>query len=403
MSAIEWETIPLGRLVTFYAGGSLPEGQPYEGQDDGYFLMKVSDMNLPGNGTAILRCNSWSKFPGARSATCPAGAVVIPKRGGAIGTNKKRIITRPSVLDPNLMAIRPQSDKVDLGFLYHWLTTFDLASIASGSSVPQLNKRDLAPIPLPLPPVEEQRRIAEILGRADELRVKRRQALAHLDSLAQSVFLDMFGDPRLNPQGLPVVAFGTMVDEFRYGTSSKSSNTGSPALRIPNVINGTLSLKDIKTVPTTPAEFDRLRLVDGDILFVRTNGNPDYVGRCAVFDERLTQGTGFQPNSFIYASYLIRARVNKLRIHPTYAQAFMAGAAGRAALRDRCKTSAGQFNLNVENLGSVPVPVPPLAKQLNFVHRTASIDVARAVQRASLAELDALFAALQDRAFRGSL
>ncbi|KXK62538.1 hypothetical protein AWW66_07620 [Micromonospora rosaria] len=261
----------------------------------------------------------------------------------------------------------------------------------------------LASLPIPTPPLPDQRRVAEVLDRADELRVKRREALAHLDNLTQSIFLDMFGDLRHGTPGHEFKPFAEVVREFRYGTSKKSAETGYPALRIPNVIGSTLNLTDLKTVPATQAEFDRLRLVDGDLLFVRTNGNPDFVGRCAAFYQALVKDTGFPTDQFLYASYLIRARVDERRVLPTFIQQFMSGSAGRASLRDRCKTSAGQYNLNTAGLGSVQVPLPPLRQQQEFVDRISQVRTLRGTHEASLAEMDALFASLQDRAFRGLL
>ena len=151
-----WPYSRLGDVTDFYAGSTLPSGDAFDGQADGYFLLKVSDMNLAGNEVYLESCQQWSAEPGAASSTCPAASIVIPKRGGAIGTNKKRIAVRPSVLDPNLMAIWPRPDLIELSFLYSWLLRLDLASITSGSSVPQLNKRDLDPLSIPVPPLEAQ-------------------------------------------------------------------------------------------------------------------------------------------------------------------------------------------------------------------------------------------------------
>ena len=149
--------------------------------------MKVSDMNLRGNEQFIIRCLSWTAAAGARSATCPAGSVVVPKRGGAIGTNKKRITTRPTILDPNLMAITPQDSLLNLSYLYQWFMRFDLASISSGSSVPQLNKQDLAPLEIQIPPMELQQTFATRVQAVESLKAIHRTALAELDALFASL------------------------------------------------------------------------------------------------------------------------------------------------------------------------------------------------------------------------
>lgn len=262
---------------------------------------------------------------------------------------------------------------------------------------------NLKTILVTLPPVEEQRRIARVLDQAEALRAKRRAGLAQLDTLTQSVFLDMFGDSTSNAQGWHVVALRDLVSEFRYGTSTKSQSTGKPTLRIPNVIGGHLDLTDVKMVPVKPADFERLRLIDGDLLIVRTNGNPDSVGRCAVFESACIANGGYDSEGFIYASYLIRARPLSGIVSPIFLREFMLGAAGRRALRSRSKTSAGQYNLNTEGLGSITVPVPPLVIQQEFARRVAAVEELKSTHRASLAALDALFASLQHRALGGEL
>jgi type I restriction enzyme S subunit len=162
-------------------------------------------------------------------------------------------------------------------------------------------------------------------------------------------------------------------------------------------------LTELKTVPVEPSEFERLQLLPGDLLFVRTNGNPDNVGRCAVFDPSLVEKTGYDKHRFIYASYLIRARLKKSLLKPLVLQHYLSVGEGRRALRARCKTSAGQYNINTESLAAIPLPVLPPSLQERFSERVDAIESLKADQRASIVELDALFASLQHRAFRGEL
>lgn len=262
---------------------------------------------------------------------------------------------------------------------------------------------NLKTIPVSVPALPEQQRIAEVLDRAEALRAKRRAVLAQLDTLTQALFLDLFGDPATNPKRWRTSELGEVVREFRYGSSNKSQNHGKPALRIPNVVGGMIDLADLKLVPTDVAEFERLQLRDGDLLFVRTNGNPDSVGRCAVFDSVAAATSGFAGHDFIFASYLIRARVAADSIAPLFLREFLLGVEGRRQLRSRCKTSAGQFNINTAALASILVPLPPLALQRDFSRRVAAVETLKTAHRASLAEMDALFASLQHRAFRGEL
>lgn len=118
-------------------------------------------------------------------------------------------IARPSfsgICSTDILPIKPKTD-LDLGFLFHYLRTSQMVDYATtratGVNLPRLSPKTLANFDVPFPPLPEQKRIAAILDKADALREKRRQAMAKLDELLQSVFLDMFGDPVTNPKGWP--------------------------------------------------------------------------------------------------------------------------------------------------------------------------------------------------------
>jgi type I restriction enzyme, S subunit len=321
--------------------------------------------------------------------------IVGKERGRRIIASGEWIVFRSKRANPDYLR------QVLVGDPFHAQFMNTVAGV--GGSLLRARPAHVAKIVVPLPPLAEQRRIAEVLDRAEALRAKRRAALAQLDSLTQSLFPDLFGDPATNPKGWPTKPLGDLVAEFRYGSSNKSASQGKPALRIPNVAGGTIDLTTLKLVPVGAAEFARLRLRDGDLLFVRTNGNPDFVGRCAVFDSTTAATSGFEGNEFIFASYLIRARLAANIIAPVFLREYLLGAEGRRQLRSRSKTSAGQFNINTESLGAVPVPLPALPLQREFARRVGAVEKLKTAQRAALAELDALFATLQHRAFKGEL
>lgn len=231
---------------------------------------------------------------------------------------------------------------------------------------------ELKQLPITLPPLAEQQRIVEILDRAAAIQRLRRAAEEKAREIIPALFVNMFGDPATNPKGWPVGTLAAVVDEFRYGTSMKSGATGVPVLRIPNVIGGALDTKEIKLVQLSQAELRRLTLADGDLLFVRTNGNPDYVGRSAIYDDQRMIDAGYAPNASVYASYLIRARLNR-SVCPAFIQAQLSSAEGRRYFRERSRTSAGQYNINTESLGTIPLMLPPLSLQLAFAEKAKAV------------------------------
>lgn len=185
---VQDETITrLGECVDMYSGSTLPEGEEFEGQVSGYALVKVSDLARDGNEKFINSTREWTPVKGPSASTCPSGSIVFPKRGAAIAKNRKRITTIPSVLDPNLMGVTPKSHSLTLPYLYAWFERLDLQSIQSGSSVPQLNKKDLAPLELKLPRIENQVKFAQLVGNVDSARAHMVQQLQQLDILFASL------------------------------------------------------------------------------------------------------------------------------------------------------------------------------------------------------------------------
>jgi type I restriction enzyme S subunit len=148
------KVVPLGEICDLFAGNSLPPGEAYNGQDAGLLLLKVADLNLPGNDQTVTTAREWVSEKGSTRAAivAPKNAIVFPKRGGAIATNKKRVLGRPSVLDPNLMAVAPKEGApITYAYLRMWFELLDLTSISNGSTVPQLNKGDLHPLKIVVP------------------------------------------------------------------------------------------------------------------------------------------------------------------------------------------------------------------------------------------------------------
>lgn len=150
--------------------------------------IKVSDMNLPGNELEITHANLIRHFEPslAERKTIPTETVVFPKRGAAIATNKKRLTTTWTVLDPNLIGVRPKKG-FDHCYLFHWFEQFDLRTITESGPTPQLNKKNLTPLQLPVPATEdEQRDIAAALATLDRKLAHHQQKRTALNDLFQT-------------------------------------------------------------------------------------------------------------------------------------------------------------------------------------------------------------------------
>jgi type I restriction enzyme S subunit len=251
----------------------------------------------------------------------------------------------------------------------------------------------LLDMPIPLPPLDEQRRIVALLDRAAEIRRRADAARAKARAIIPALFLDMFGDPATNPKGWPHLPFGQITNEFRYGTNQKCNDEAGegsvPVLRIPNVIGGQIDWSDIKHAALPAKEREKTRLRVGDLLFVRTNGNPDYIGRCAYFDAQTDAS---------YASYLIRARLAE-SMSPIFAIHHFNHPRFRPLMLRMGKTTAGNYNLSVEGLSALPVMVPPLARQAAFAETAQRLEATARALDAAAAKAEVMAAALSAEVF----
>ncbi|MDP1664471.1 MAG: restriction endonuclease subunit S [Methylobacter sp.] len=227
-----------------------------------------------------------------------------------------------------------------------------------GANIQNIRQSDLASMIIPLPTLLEQQRIVDVLQQAEAL-VARQKARSGQLNLMIKAYLDRLV---LGVDGVEWVQLGTLV-ETRYGTSVSADEEigfGTPVLRIPNVMGGEVDTTDMKYVGLSSAELDRLLLTKADVLIVRSNGNPDYVGRSAPITEDIVKA------GMVYASYLIRLRTNTEQLLPEYLSSFLNSTFGRAAMRNTIRTTAGQSNLSGENLTKIRIPLPAISEQKKF-------------------------------------
>lgn len=375
-----WTRIELGDICEFRYGKSLPAAK------------------RSGSGYPVFGSNGQV---GAHSAALTGGPTIIVGRKGSFG-EVHWSDGRCWPIDTTYF-VDASATKADLRWLFHRLQALGLTKLNRAAAVPGLNREDAYRSPLHLPPLEEQRRIAEILDKADELRAKRRAALEQLDTLTESAFLDMF-DLQRQPDW-PVATLADLAVDMRLGSSVKSGEVGRPILRIPNVKGGQIDLADVVRVPLNDRDFRRLQMADGDLLFVRSNGNPEYVGRCAAFDAGVVRQSSWasEVEDFVFASYLIRVRPDRTRVIPSFLETMMTMGSCRRQLRDAAATSAGQYNINSQGLGAVKLLVPPIDLQADFVKRKAAIKTWGHSLRGYESQLDSLSASLESSAFRGEL
>lgn len=328
-----------------------------------------------------------------------SGDILLSEASGSANEVGKPAIWSGEIADcafqNTLIRVRPNG--ADSRYLLHYFgfcaSSGRFAKNSRGVGIFHLGRKALAQWELPLPPIEEQRRIAELLDAAEALRAKRRQALANLDSLTQAIFVDMFGagGGMLTPLGqLSDVQSGLQVTSKRKGHPIEV-----PYLRVANVHRGSLDLSEVKTIRVFEREIERTRLVKDDLLVVEGHGNKDEIGRVGLWDGSI--------EPCVHQNHLIRVRCDRDLLHPRFAESFMNSWVGRRALLRAANTTSGLNTISTTDVRGVQIPLPALADQQRFVEAANQVDRQRDVMRMSEAELDILFASLQQRVFRGEL
>ncbi len=289
---------------------------------------------------------------------------------------------------------------LDRDYLAHFLSQQRMidfaASRTSGANLPRLSPAELAKFDLPVPPLKEQRRIAAILDQADALRTKRRESLAHLDDLAQSIFYGMLKSASDHAMLALLGDLTQITSGITKGRKVGDTPTRPvPYLAVSNVHDRSLSLEVVKDIEATAAEIDRYRLRRGDLVLTE-GGDPDKLGRGTVWNDELPL--------CIHQNHIFRVRISDSRnLHPTYLASYVASRDAKNYFLRSAKQTTGIASINMTQLRRLPVRVPSMKVQMEFVTSTERVARQIAVLKAHEQAADALFASLQLRAFSGAL
>ena len=332
-----WHVEPFTNIATVIAGQS-PPSDTYNDRGDGLpFLQGNGDFSFS---SPVPRL--WCSAP---AKTAIAGDTLMSVRAPVGEVNRA---DREYAIGRGLAAIRAKG--CDPDFLYHGIQRWrwSLQRVAQGTTFDAVTARHFAQLSVCVPDDRsEQTAIARVLESVDAVLERIRETIKRARAFEGSLLEDAFAD-----LDAPRLELRRFISDIRYGTSRASSDRtrGNPVLRIPNVVADRLTLADLASVELPPPEVERLRLHDGDLLMVRTNGNPNYVGRSVVFRAP-------DARTWVYASYLIRVRL-KGGLHPDFVNVFLGIERGRRELLRRVTTSAGNHNINSNSIRLLQLPVP---------------------------------------------
>ncbi len=284
---------------------------------------------------------------------------------------------------------------VDSTYLYYCMLAHSkhLDALGNGATFKEVSKKVVEEFEIPLPPFEEQKRIATILDKADAIRRKRQQAIDLADDFLRSVFLDMFGDPVTNPKGWEVRSCSEVSRQITVGLVIKPASYyvefGVPAIRSLNIKESGINENNFVFFSEVDNEntLAKSRVFEGDIVIVRS-GQP---GRAAVIPKHLNG---------INAIDVLILRTNVDYFEPHYLAYFLNSSAGKQIVMAEERGQI-QKHLNVGSLNNAEIPVPPLHLQKKFVK------ILKGTREKFAKEISgnysSLFHSLSQKAFAGEL
>lgn len=386
-----WQTAPLGKVATIVRDalqpGEIEPGTLYVGLEhieSGGKLLAPKPVDAGELASAKFQFDSRHVLYGKLRPYL--AKIACPEFEGICSTDILPVLPGP---------------KLERRYLLHFLRQPAMVEFATsrsvGANLPRLSPSTLASFEMPLPPLPEQRRIATILDKADELRAKRRAALAELDTLVQAIFLEMFGDPAVNPKGwksarladctgrIQIGPFGSLLHQEDYVAG------GVPLVNPMHIKDGVIVPDQEQTVTKHKhAELGLYHLRCGDVIM----GRRGEMGRCAIVTPEntgllcgtgslfITPMLGVTTSMYLFATLSSQSMKKKL-------EGFSLGAT--------------LPNLNRTIIEELVVPLPTLSDQEHFAAQVASAKALRGHCLASGEQFDALFSSLQHRAFRGEL
>ncbi|EPJ5422360.1 restriction endonuclease subunit S, partial [Acinetobacter baumannii] len=374
----------LGELVDFKGGGT-PSRNVEEYWGNSIPWATVKDLNEGITLTETQEFISELGLKNSASNLIAKGTIIIPTRM-ALG---KVVISEIDVaINQDLKAVFVKDkETLDVKYLLRFLESNkeNIASMGKGATVKGITLDQLKAIKIPLQPLAEQRRIAAILDKADELRQKRQQVIEKLDQLLQATFIDMFGDPVSNPKGWDVYKLKSLTSKIGSGSTPKGGdssykNDGISLIRSLNIYDGEFSYKNLAFIDQEQAnKLKNVILQPNDVLLNITGAS---VARCCIVPKEVLPARVNQHVS------ILRIKENAI---PEFLEALLISKPMKLHLLKISGAGATREALTKLQLQELEIIVPPLEIQNEFLLKLKIIKSLININLKQLNELDNLF------------
>lgn len=250
---------------------------------------------------------------------------------------------------------------------------------------------------IPTPSLEDQKKTAEILDAADSLRQKDKQLVEHYDRLSQSLFLDMFGDPFINPHNWLVVTLKEIIEEGPQNGLYKPSSaygSGTPIIRIDAFHNNIVAIKQLKRLRVEEIDIERFEIFEGDFVVNRVN-SPSHLGKCGLIPQ-LNERVVFESN-------MMRIRFDQTKVNNAFMLPMLSSKYLKNQILNSSKDAVNQSSINQKDVNSYRIPLPSIDLQNKFAINVKEIEEQKSLAQQALQKSEDLFNSLLQQAFKGEL
>ncbi len=397
----KWEMVKLGEIGLFQTGGTPTRSRP------DYFYGTIPWITTPALGVTYIDDSDANAFLSEEGITNSATKIIPAKSlmiGIRVGVGKASINTVPMCTNQDIVSIsNVDTSKISLEYLHKYIATkqryLDLRK--RGATIQGIKMEVLKEMLLPLPPLEVQRRIADILDCASVLIEKRKAQIDKLELLIKSQFIEMFGDPVTNPRGWEAKKLGSVINTgpqnglYKPADSYVTDMSGTPILRIDNFYDGEITdIKALKRLNCTAKEIEVYGLHENDIVINRVN-SIKYLGKCAHI-------TGLLEKT-VFESNMMRFSIDTAVLDPLYTVKFLCLPYVYNQIISHAKKAVNQASINQSDVQDFNLLIPPLAFQIEFSDFATRIEAQKTQLEKSLVLLELDYKSLSQKCFKGEI
>ena len=386
--------VRLGEICDFQSGGTPSKNNQKFFDGDIPWIRTVALKGLGIDGSDAVNWITEEAIKQSAAKIVPANSIMI---GTRVGVGKVAI---------NLVDMSTSQDIVSLIGIdeTRWCKEYlckcligksqYLNSQARGATIKGIKIDTLANLKIPEISIEKQYEVSRIIHKTRIIIEQRKQELMNLNELMKARFVEMFGDMYLNSKGWPEAKLESMADVvsgITKGRKTKAEDlTEVPYMAVSNVKDGYIDWTTVKTIEATQQEIEQYRLLADDVLMTE-GGDPDKVGRGAIIKEPL--------ENCIHQNHIFRVRLDESMILPEFFAEYLQHQRSKRYFLGCAKQTTGIASINMTQLRALPVLMPPLSKQEEFVLFKAQVNKSKVAVQKALDETQLLFDSLMQEYF----